>query len=129
MSKKSSFRIPFDKQHSKLSQTNIVEICPRESLPYDWLLCTKLNWKKPLLVICKILGLFGNTLTADEKYSLLNNDNLTQPIQMKLSKKQKNFLIFFSVFLKSSSHFQHFLNNDSHQSLCISEIIECKRRG
>ena len=40
-----------------------------------------MSWKKSLLVICKILGLFINTLTADDKYSLLNRDNLMQPIQ------------------------------------------------
>ena len=34
----------------------------------------------------KILGLFVNTLAIDEKYSLFNRDNLTQPIQMQLSK-------------------------------------------
>ena len=49
-----------------------------------------------LLVIAKILRMFVNTLTADEKYSLLNNDNLRQPIQMKLSQKQKSFSDFFS---------------------------------
>ena len=43
------------------------------------------TWKKSLLVICKIVGLFVNTLVADE-YSLLNIDNLTQPIQMQLNK-------------------------------------------
>ena len=36
-----------------------------------------------------------NTVTAVYKYSLLNRDNLTQPIQMQLSKKQKNFSEFF----------------------------------
>ena len=30
------------------------------------------SWKKSLLVICKILGLFVKTLTADGKYSLLS---------------------------------------------------------
>ena len=29
--------------------------------------------------------LFDNTLTPDDKYSLLNRDNLTQPVHMKLS--------------------------------------------
>ena len=38
-------------------------------------------------MICKILGLFVNTLTADDKYSVLNRDNLMQPIQRKLFKK------------------------------------------
>ena len=39
-----------------------------------------------------------NTLTADEKHYLLNRDNLTQPIQMQLSKKQKTFSGFFFAF-------------------------------
>ena len=36
-------------------------------------------------MICKILVLFVNTLTADEKYSLINRENLTEPDQMQLS--------------------------------------------
>ena len=35
-----------------------------------------------LFVKSEILGLFVNTLTADDKYSLHNSENLTQPIQM-----------------------------------------------
>ena len=33
-----------------------------------------------LLVICEILGLFVNTLTADHKYSLCDSENSQQPI-------------------------------------------------
>ena len=44
-----------------------------------------------LLVICEILQLFVNTLTADGKYSLRNSDNLMQLIQMELYEKQKFF--------------------------------------
>ena len=58
----------------------------------------KLSWIKSVLVICKILGLFVNTLTGDEKYSLLTMDNLTQQIEMQLSKKQKALSQFFSTF-------------------------------
>ena len=43
---------------------------------------TMLSYKNSLLVICKLLGLFVNTLTAKDKYSLLNRDNLMQPFQM-----------------------------------------------
>ena len=39
----------------------------------------------------KILRLFVNTLTPDDKYSLLNRGILTQHIQMHLSQKQKTF--------------------------------------
>ena len=47
-----------------------------------------------MLVLCKILSLFVNTLTEDDKYSLLYRENLMQPIQILLSQKQKNFLNF-----------------------------------
>ena len=44
------------------------------------------------------LGLFVNTLTADDKQSILERDNLTQPIQIQLSNKQKNFSNFLVNF-------------------------------
>ena len=50
--------------------------------------------------IFKILGLFVNTLTAEKKDYLVNRDNLTQHIQMALTKKQKKFSLFFSSSLK-----------------------------
>ena len=68
--------------------------------------------KKSTLVLCIILRLFFNTLTADDKYSLLNIDNLTQPIQILLSQKQKTFSQFFSAFLKSALNFEHFQKKD-----------------
>ena len=61
-----------------------------------------------MLVLCKILRLFVNTLTDDDKYCLLYRDNLTQPIQILLSEKQKTFSQFFYPFLKSKLYFQHF---------------------
>ena len=61
-----------------------------------------------MLVLCKISGVFLNTLTDDEKYSLLYRDNFTQPIQIHLSQKQKTFSHFFSAFLKSTLNFENF---------------------
>ena len=61
-----------------------------------------------MLVLCKVSGLFLNTLTDDDKYSLLYRDNLTQPIQILLSEKQKTFSDFLSAFLKSTLNFEHF---------------------
>ena len=52
-------------------------------------------------MIHKILGLFLNTLTVDDKHYMLNRDNLTQPIQLQLSQKEKTFSQFFFAFLKS----------------------------
>ena len=60
-----------------------------------WSVWRKLNWKKPLLVICKILEIFVNTLTDDDKYSLLIREYSAQPIQIQLSKKKKLFLNLF----------------------------------
>ena len=73
-------------------------------------------------MLCKILSLFVNTLTADDKYSLLNRDNLTQSIQTLLSQKQKTFSQIFSSFLKSTLNFEHFQKKDDPHSQCISEI-------
>ena len=58
-----------------------------------------------MLVLRKILGLFVNTLSEDDRYCLLYNDNLLQPIQILLSQKQKTFSEFFSAFLKSTLNF------------------------
>ena len=66
-----------------------------------------MHWKKSLLVIHKILGRFVNTLAVNDKHYLLNRDNLTQPIQMQLSQKQKTFSEFFFAFLKSILNFKH----------------------
>ena len=46
----------------------------------------------------KILRVFVNTLTVNDKHYLLNRDNLTQPIQIQLSEKQKTFFNFFFHF-------------------------------
>ena len=60
--------------------------------------------------------MFVNTLTADEKYSLLNRDNLTQPIRTQLSQKQKAFSQVFLAFSKSRLNFEDFLKKDDPHS-------------
>ena len=123
MPKKSRFKISFKKQHGKCAQTLLK--CQGQLLWHIyWSLLRQLSYKKSLLVICKISRLFINTLSADGKYSLLNRDNLTQPIQMQLSQKEKTFSNFFSAFLKSSLNFEHFLKKDDPHSWCISEITD-----
>ena len=75
-----------------------------------------------MLLLCKILKLFVNTLTDDDKYSLLYRDNLMQPIQILLSHKQKTFSEFFSAFFKSTLNFEHSGKKDDPHSRYISEI-------
>ena len=60
--------------------------------------------------------MFVNTLRVNDKDYLLNRDNLTQPIQIQLSKKQKNFSEFFFAFLKSILNFKHFSKKDDPHS-------------
>ena len=73
MSRKLCFRGTLDRQHGK------------------WV-------ERVHLVIQIFLRLFVNTLTVNDKHFPLNRDNLTQPIQMQLSQKQRAFLDFFSYF-------------------------------
>ena len=72
-------------------------------------------------MIPKILRLFVNTLTVNDKHYLLNRENLTQPIPMKLSQKRKNIFQCFFAFLKCRLNFKHLLIKDDPLSLCISE--------
>ena len=71
---------------------------------------------------CKILRLLVNTLPDDGNYSLRYRDNLTQPITILLSQKQKTFSRFFSANLKSTLTFEHFQQTDYPHSRCISQI-------
>ena len=89
MSKKSRFRGPFDKQHGKRAQA-LLKSASQHLYHIHWSLPSQLSWKKSLLLTCQILGLLVNTLAADEKYPVLNRDNLTTPIQMQLSQKEKS---------------------------------------
>ena len=123
MSKKSHFKGPFDKQHGKRAQALLKP--PLQHLYHiHWSLATKLCSKRCLLLTCVILGPLVNTLAADEKYPVLNRDNLTIPIQMQLSQKQKTFSQFFAAFLKSTLNFEHFEKKDDPHRFCISEITD-----
>ena len=123
MPKKSRFKGSFRKQHGKRVQTLLK--CQWELLYHIyWTLLRKLSDKKSLLVTWKFSRLFPKRLSADGKYCLLNRDNLTQPIQMQLSPKQKTFSEFFSAFLESSLNFEHFQKKDDSHSWGISEIMD-----
>ena len=60
--------------------------------------------------------MFVNTLTADDKYSLLNRDNLTQQNRTQLSQKQKAFSQFFLAFSKYTLNFEDFEKRDDPDS-------------
>ena len=97
MSKKRHLTVPFNKQHGE--QAQILFKSERRYFYHIYRsLRRQLSLKKSLLVIWKILRLFVKIFTANDKYSLLNRDNLMQLIQMQLSQKSKSFLNFFFNF-------------------------------
>ena len=64
-------------------------------------------------------------MTADDKYSLRNSDNLREPIQMQLPKNLKIFSQHFAQFVQSTSNFKHFEKNDEPRRVCIFEGTRC----
>ena len=89
----------------------------------------KLSWKKSPSIWYEILRLFVNALTADDKYSGSNMQNLQQQFETLLSHKQNTFTRFFIAFLKCAWNLQNFPKKDEYPSLIISEIIDTEKRG
>ena len=110
MSKKPRFSGRLVSEHGKsvetMFQSGIHHLYNIYQSLWRWLL-----WKKSLLVIHKILRLFLYTLRVNDKHSLLNRDNLTEPIKIQLSQKQKIFSELFFAFLKSILNFKRLPKN------------------
>ena len=100
MCKKSRFRLPFQKEHGKLVST-LFKFERQHLYHIYWSTGRQFSCKKSFLVICKSLRLVVNTMSAVDKCSHPNRDNLMQPIYMQLSQKLKTFSWFFSAFPKS----------------------------
>ena len=84
LSKKRRFRIPFDSQHVKVSQTLV------KSLWEDFYHIFSALWREMMSRISALLkfeniGVFVNILTANYKYPVPDCENLSFPFQMQLS--------------------------------------------
>ena len=99
MSKKCCFRRLLDNQHGKRAIILLKSLSEQFYHIY-WKLSKQLSWKKSPLLTCQVLGLLVSTVAAGGKYPVLNTENLTIPLQMQLSQKQKCFSQFFSTVLK-----------------------------
>ena len=126
MSKKSHFRGSFHKKYGKRAQ-RLFKSSSQQHYHIHWSLARKLSSKKSLLLTCQILGLLLNTLAADEKYPVLNRDNLAIPIQMQLSQKQKTFSRFFAAFLKFRLIFKYFEQKHHPHRFCNVKITDSKK--
>ena len=128
MSKNSCFRLPFQKKYGKRVST-LFKYEQQHLYHIYWSTRKQFSCNKSLLVICKSLRMFVNTMSAVDKCSLINKENLMQPINMQLSQKLKTFSRFFNVFSKSRWNFEHFRKKDDAHSLFISEATACEERG
>ena len=88
-----------------------------------------MSWKKSPSVWYEILRLFVNALTADDKYSGSNMQNLPQQVQTPASQTQKTLSLVFIAFLKCAWNLEHIQNKDDYPSLITSDIIDAERRG
>ena len=68
-------------------------------------------------------------MSAIDKSSLPNRDQLMTPIHMQLSQKLKSFSQFFSAFSKSKVNLEHFRKKHDPHGLFISEATTCEKRG
>ena len=98
-SRRSCFRTPFGNQRVNGLQT-LLKVATHHYYPFFPWISGKLSWKKTALLWLKILRLFVNTLTANDKYSCRNMQNFLQQLQTLLSQKRKPFSEFFIPFLK-----------------------------
>ena len=68
-------------------------------------------------------------MSAIDKCSLPNRDNLMKPIHMQLSQKLKTFSGLFNIFSKSSLNFEYFQKKDDAYSWFISGATACEKGG
>ena len=78
-----------------------------------------------------MLGVFRNTLTANDKYRVRHFESSLSPIQMKLSLKPKAFPDFFPYFwnLHQILNVLKKKNNNNRHSFFITEFTGCERLG
>ena len=80
----------------------------RALLPARVITVKVIELKKSLLDTWKFFRPFLNTLTANDKYSLISKNNWMQTIQMHLSQEPKFFSEFFSENFESNLNFESF---------------------
>ena len=103
---------------------NSLKNCTTSLPSYCFITLAKIELENIRLSVTGILGVFVNTSTAKDKYSLGNRKNSLQPIQLILFQKQKYFSQFFATYLKSKSNVEHFQKKNYHHRLYILESTD-----
>ena len=128
MCKKSRVRLPFQNEQGRWV-SNLFKFEQKHLYHIYWSMRRQFSCKKFLLVTCKSLRLFVNTMRAVDKCSLPNRDDLMQPFHMQWSQEVKTFSRFFTAFSKSTLNFEHFQKKDHAHSLFISEAAASEKCG
>ena len=69
-------------------------------------------------------------MTGDDKYSLLNKDNLLQHFQIQLSQKPQNFSEIFFEFSKFRFNSDHLEKKKGDPNRwCVSELSDSEKYG
>ena len=119
---------PFHSKRVHGSQTLLKS--PLQHLyPNFRLIWKKFSWKTSLLVRSQILGLFGNTFSADHMYSCHRWEKFPQYIQTLLSEKRRTFAVFSIAFLESTQNFSHLQKKDQLYSFIVWEVIDPEKCG
>ena len=122
---KPHFKAPFDSEHVKASQTLMKSESQHFYHTFSSLLA-RYTFSKSVLVIFSHFGLFVKTLNADDKCSLRNSENLSEPIQMQLSKILKTFSQHFAQLVQSTSTFKHFEKKLALATYVFSKLLTVK---
>ena len=80
----------------------------RALLPARVITVRLIELQKSLLDLSKFFTPFLNTVTADDRYSLISKNKWMQTIQMHLSQKQNTFSELFCAFFDSVLNFEDF---------------------
>ena len=101
------FRTPFTSKGVQGSEA-LLEPVLKHFHPNFPLLSDNLSWNISTLARSEILGLFGNTLTVDQRYSRHRWEKLPEQVQRLLSQKRRTFSFIFITFSESIQNFAHF---------------------
>ena len=124
----SCFRTTFASKRARVSQA-LLEHAERHFHPNFPLIQDKLSWETSPLVISEIIGLFGNTLIVDDRYSRQRCKNLWQHVETLSFQKRRTFSGIFIPCSESTQTFAHFEKKDHLQSLNILEVINHDKYG
>ena len=128
MPESSCFRTPFKSQSVHGFHALLKPTLHHFSLNFP-LIQDGLRWNTSLLVRFEITGLFGNTFTADHKYSCHRSEKSPQQIQTLLSQQSNNFSVIFITILQSTQNFGRFERKGQLDRFNILEYIDPEKCG